>query len=77
MVKVLTEYLKEGWPYTITVVLLMFLKLTGIININWWLVFLPLYFWWPMIIIIGAVVLIYVFVTEFIIKKIKLWFIKK
>jgi hypothetical protein len=77
MIKVLTEYLKEGWPYTVTVVLLILLKLTGIININWWLVFLPLYFWWPLVIILGIFVITYVLVIELVIKKIKSWFIKK
>tara|TARA_R110001592_G_C12979028_1_gene734005 strand:- start:196 stop:426 length:231 start_codon:yes stop_codon:yes gene_type:complete len=70
MIKALTEYLKEGWPYTITVVLLMLLKFTGIININWWLVLLPLYFWWPIAIIISVLVIIYVIFKELVIEKI-------
>jgi hypothetical protein len=73
MIKVIWEYIKEGWPYTLGVIVLAILKLTYLPCIGWWLVFLPLYFWWPVLILIVGVVGIKVLVDELIIEKIKKW----
>ncbi len=73
MIRVIWEYLKEGWPYTIAVVVLAVLKLTYLPCLGWWLVLLPLYFWWPFMILIAVAVLAKVLFEELVIEKIKKW----
>ena len=73
MIRVVWEYLKEGWPYTLMVVALAILKLTYLPCIGWWLVLLPLYFWWPFVILLVIIVGTKTLFEELVIEKIKKW----
>tara|TARA_R100000900_G_scaffold100602_1_gene77941 strand:+ start:546 stop:776 length:231 start_codon:yes stop_codon:yes gene_type:complete len=73
MIRVIWEYLKEGWPYTLMVVALAILKLTYLPCIGWWLVLLPLYFWWPFVILLVIIVGTKTLFEELVIEKIKKW----
>jgi len=73
MIKFIWEYLKEGWPYTLMVVVLAILKLTYLPCIGWWLVFLPLYWWLPALFIIVVLCGLKVAFEELVIEKIKKW----
>ena len=73
MIRVIWEYLKEGWPYTIAVALLAFVKINYLPCMGWWLVLLPLYFWWPFVILLIVIVGLKTLFEELVIEKIKKW----
>jgi hypothetical protein len=64
----LRRYVKmvKKYPYIIITVILAILKITGIIDIEWIWVLLPIWWWWPIVISIGVLVIVYMIIEEII-----------
>tara|TARA_R100001463_G_scaffold20337_4_gene49626 strand:+ start:1319 stop:1501 length:183 start_codon:yes stop_codon:yes gene_type:complete len=56
----------KKYPYIIITVILAILKTTGIIDIEWIWVLLPIWWWWPIVISIGVLVIVYMIIEEII-----------
>jgi len=57
------HFIKE-YPYYSLTVLLVILKVFGIIKWSWWIVTLPIWFWWPALILLGVAMLSYVIIDD-------------
>tara|TARA_R110000744_G_scaffold163851_1_gene280860 strand:+ start:2238 stop:2438 length:201 start_codon:yes stop_codon:yes gene_type:complete len=62
------EFIKK-YPYYTVVILLAFLKILGIVNCSWWLVTLPIWWWWPIAIFASTLAIGYIILEEIIKKK--------
>jgi len=56
----------KKYPYIIITVILAILKITGLIDIEWIWVLLPIWWWWPIVIFIGVLVIVYMIIEEII-----------
>lgn len=60
------KYFIKEYPYYSLSILLIILKIFGIINWNWWIVTLPIWFWWPPLILFGVSVISYILIEDLI-----------
>ena len=66
------KFIKDYPNYTIAI-LLIILKILGIINWSWWIVTLPIWWWWPIMIGVASAVVGYVLFDEIIKKIYETW----
>ena len=60
------KYFIKEYPYYTLAILLIILKIFGIINWSWWIVTLPIWFWWPILILLGVSVISYILIEDLI-----------
>ena len=54
----------KKYPYIIITVILAILKTTNIIDIGWIWVLMPIWWWWPIAIVIGVACILYIILEE-------------
>jgi len=56
----------KNYPYYSLAILFIFLKIFGIIKWSWWIVTLPIWFWWPFLILLGMFFISWILIADYI-----------
>jgi hypothetical protein len=60
------KYFIKEYPYYSVAILLIILKIFGIINWSWWIITLPIYWWWPIFILASIFAISYILIEDLI-----------